>query len=450
MTNKMMSSTLALALLTGTLTACGGSATTTKEPAKGAESAPAVSNEPIELNFYSIANGADTKDFDDKYGNLVRKKFPNITVKVIPNLKGNSISSASMSEVLASGTPIDIYYESVGQFVEGLVNNNMQLDMTDLIKKANVDLARFEPSTIEAIKTISKGGIYGLPVNNLTLALYYNKDIFDKFGVPYLKDGMNWDELIEVSKKLTRNEGGAQYVGLATSPAHVLRLNPFSLPYIDPKTEKPTILDEKWKPIFQNNFMRAAEAPGYVEKMKSLGNKLPAGNELTKEKSLAIYIGLNNIFTNPSTAEELAQMNWDMVSVPTFKELPGVGAQTYPIYMSVTSSSKHKEAAMEVIKYLTSDEVQMEYSKNAIMSVLTKQEIKNAYGQNNRFKDKNLKSIFFNKFAPISPKTLYDGTAETTYRKDMIDLVTGAIDINTAFRKADEATNKAITDLKKK
>jgi multiple sugar transport system substrate-binding protein len=105
---------------------------------------------------------------------------------------------------------------------------------------------------------------------------------------------------------------------------------------------------------------------------------------------------------------------------------------------------------MEVIKYLTSDEYQMMNSKLGIISVLKSKEINDAFGQETRFKDKNLKSIFFyNKFAPISPKTPYDAKAESIYRQDLTDLAMGAIDINTAFRKAEEATNKAIEEAKK-
>lgn len=45
----------------------------------------------------------------------------------------------------------------------------------------------------------------------------------------------------------------------------------------------------------------------------------------------------------------------------------------YPTYFSITSTSKHKEAAMEVIKFLTSDENQMELSKLGNMPVVNEE-----------------------------------------------------------------------------
>lgn len=45
------------------------------------------------------------------------------------------------------------------------------------------------------------------PVVNNTMSLYYNKDLFDKFGVSYPKDGMTWDEVLELNRQLDKNGG---------------------------------------------------------------------------------------------------------------------------------------------------------------------------------------------------------------------------------------------------
>jgi hypothetical protein len=66
--------------------------------------------------------------------------------------------------------PIDIYYDTVGSFVVGLMSNNMQYKMAELIKKNNVDLNRFENTSIGAMKAISNGGMYGIPVFNISSA----------------------------------------------------------------------------------------------------------------------------------------------------------------------------------------------------------------------------------------------------------------------------------------
>ena len=127
---KRIAKWLSCLLVPALLAACAGGGS--RDGAGGNEKAP-NSNEPVELIFYSNAETGDV-NFNAKYGDYIRKKFPHYTITSIPNKKGSSLP-----ELLAQGTAIDIYYESVGQFVEGLINSNLQYDMTDLIKKHKVD-----------------------------------------------------------------------------------------------------------------------------------------------------------------------------------------------------------------------------------------------------------------------------------------------------------------------
>jgi ABC-type glycerol-3-phosphate transport system substrate-binding protein len=59
--------------------------------------------------------------------------------------------------------------------------------------------------------------------------------------------GTTWDELIDMSKKMTRNDGGKQFYGFARSPDHLIRMNPLSIPMADLKTDTPTINTDERK-----------------------------------------------------------------------------------------------------------------------------------------------------------------------------------------------------------
>ena len=54
------------------------------------------------------------------------------------------------------------------------------------------------------------GKIYGLGLSNQLMLLYYNKDIFDKYGVEYpassVENAWDWDEFVTICKKLTIDE----------------------------------------------------------------------------------------------------------------------------------------------------------------------------------------------------------------------------------------------------
>jgi ABC-type glycerol-3-phosphate transport system substrate-binding protein len=421
----------------GLLSACssesGGAKVAGNPPSAGTPKS--LVDEKVELVIYS-EGGTSADNFNTSYGNALKTKFPNWTITYIPRSTNNSLVN-----MVTSGSQIDIMLDSIGYFPDGVLKAALQSDMTELIKKYNIDLNRFEPSLIDGIKLFSKKGeIYALPVANTGLVLYYNKDIFDKFGVPYPKDGMTWDEAIDLGKKLTRQENGAQYLGLASSQGHLMKLNPFSLPSVDPETNKSTINSPKysarWQDLYQTIYKAPTEAPGYVDFIKSNKDKVPFTDEFGKSKNLAMYGFLSGQYW--------PDMNWDEVSIPTFKNLPGVGSQSYPAYAAITSTSKQKEAAMQLLVYLVSDEFQMQLSKTGGMTTLKSEAIKKVIGQQSPYPGKNYAAAYYNKFAPISQKSKYDTTAESGYRKHIKDYIYGTMDLNTLFRTGQEDADKAL------
>jgi multiple sugar transport system substrate-binding protein len=148
--------------------------------------------------------------------------------------------------------------------------------------------------------------------------------------------------------------------------------------------------------------------------------------------------------------DDLQKLNWDMVSLPTFKEQPGVGSQSYPFYFGITKLSKNPDASMEVLKYMVSDEFQMELSKKGIMPVVKNEAVQKALGQDSPFKNKNLKAVFHNKFAPIPAKAPYDASIVANYAKYADQVMKQKMDINTAFRKSEEESLKIIAEYKNK
>jgi multiple sugar transport system substrate-binding protein len=440
---RKLTVTLSLALVLSMMaSACGKGGTSTTESAGEASKEPKknAAAEPAELTFFTM--GGESQDsFNDRYGNAIRKQFPNYTIKYIRSEKGTTLP-----ELIASGTKIDIYYDSIGNFSDGLFGYQMQYDMSDLIKKSGIDLTKFEPTLIDAMREISGGKMYGLPVYNTNLILFYNKAVFDKFGVSYPKDGMTWDETLELAKKLNRKDGDKQYLGLSVSPTHMLRMNQFSQPYVDPKTNKPVLDNEKWRKLYQTTMIDPAQDQGYKDRITELKNDLPYRDALLKDQTLGMFVFLSAMpFT---VAEEITPLNWDMVSLPTFKEKPGIGSQAYPTYFSITSMAGNKDAAIEVMKFLTSADYQTDLSKKGTMPVLKDESIIKVFGQDTKFKGKNFNAAFYNKFAPISAKTIYDVTVEKSYTKQIGLMAKGEIDINTAFRAAIEEAEKGITEVK--
>ncbi|WP_282935963.1 extracellular solute-binding protein [Paenibacillus sp. RC67] len=417
-------------ILLVSITACSGG----DKPSVGVKdsAAPAafkMGTEPIEL-FIVSASGDSVESFNDRFQDLIAAKYPNVKLTYLPWKK----EGPSIQEMITAGQQIDLYFDSIGIF-STVQNYQLQMDMTDLIKKHNLDLGSLEPVTVEAAKIASGGKeMWGVPVFNNNLVMYYNKDLFDKFGVSYPKEQMTWDELNELSKKLGRTDDSNVYVGYTTSANHALRMNQLSQPYLKQDGLKSAITSDNWRKYYETAFLTPYKASG-LDAFTSKNNRMP--NFLTQEAAMFMYLS-SAMFIN----KEYETLNWDMVPIPTFKDMPGVGSQPYPTFFSVTSTSKHKDEATEIVKYLVSEEVQMKLSKKGIMPVLNNDAVKKAFGQDSKFKSKNLKAVFTNKFASVPFKSKYDSLVEKTYN-DAVGVALNQ-DINTALRSAEEKANQIL------
>jgi multiple sugar transport system substrate-binding protein len=393
-------------------------------------------NEPANLVVFSAA-GTPEESWNERFGNDLKKKFPNYKISYIRN------GPTSLSQIITSGEQVDIIYDSVGNAVNSVIPYGLQFDVSELVKKHHIDLNRFEPTMLDAVKQF--GGLYGLPVQGGGLVMYYNKDIFDKFGVAYPKDGMFWEEAIELGKKLTRKDNGTQYIGLGPSLNHILSMNSYSLPYVDKTTERAAINNEKYKKIVETLALAPAQADGYKEKVAAL-NRAFNNDDFMKERFIAMFFmnfGLQD-------QEAFSSMNWDMAALPVFRDNPGVGTQPYPNLMFITNQSKYKDQALEVLNYITSDDYQMASSKRGFIPVIKNKTIMDAFGQETKHKDKNLvKAIFTNKFADPIVRTRYDSQVNTPLLKNMISVIKGEMDLNTALRTTEESANKAIEAAKR-
>ncbi|CAG7632701.1 hypothetical protein PAESOLCIP111_03406 [Paenibacillus solanacearum] len=433
-----MSTTIAVAA------SLSGSLLTGCSSGKPQEAAQSGQKQPIELVFYQTGN-ADWKeeDFMKNYGDYIKQKFPHITPKFVP-----VPASKSMEGLISGGQQFDILIFSIGHTHLNLLRNDFQFDLTDLIKKKNIDLNRFEPFTIQQQKEIAGGGIYGLPLSNTSPVIMYNKDIFDKFGVPYPKDGMTWDEIYNLSKQVTRNDNGTQYYGFLASPEHFLKTNQFSAPFIDPKTLKPAFDNPKMMTFLDNlkRFYQLIPPPD--------GKPLPGGffastaqsNMFAKDRTLAMWSHFSNAALN--FPEDL---NWDYAAMPHFKELGPGGPQAYPGYIYISKTSKYKDDAMDVLQALTSDEYQTLRSKTGVETALKNPTIKKTFAQDlPKYKGKNVNAIFPQTYAAPAPLTEYNDLAWKRLNAAVGDIGRGNKDIVTAVREASELLAKDIEAEKPK
>ncbi|MDF2724490.1 MAG: hypothetical protein K0Q59_4165 [Paenibacillus sp.] len=417
-----------------------GAATGDAKPADNkAPAAAEVKKQPVELVFYSPVVDYD-QTFMDIFGSEIQKKFPHITVKFLP------FGANKLADVVASGQTMDVMFMSIGQG-DMLTSYNYQYDISDLIKTKKYDLNRLEPSTVELQKGFANNGMYGLPVFTNTVANFYNKDIFDKFGIEYPKDGLTWDQLKDLAKRLSRSEGGKTYNGLVMSSSANIILNQFSSAYMDPATKKSIFTTEKFKQSFEL-LTSVAQIPGNGLNKDTWSL---AGQQKLFFQDQTAAMMLHFVILSLSTLKD--QFNWDVASYPVLPGSPGVGAQSYPTYFNVTKTSKYKEDAFDAIAYLTTDEFQTRLAQKGMLPILKdKNKAISEFGKDvPLLKNKNVKALLPDKFAPSALtksdiiKALSPG--HTAFFEAYQNVVLGTSDTNTALRVAGEKYDAKLADL---
>jgi multiple sugar transport system substrate-binding protein len=426
---------LAFAML---LAGCGGTPTSGETASADTDQAKGQAKDeyngpPVTLTVWNQAAGiANDDDLETFLGKPTRSKYPNISFKLV---------TGKLEDMIASGEIPDLITTS-NYYLYNLRELGIPAELSGMIKQEKIDFSKFDPAIVDAMKQFGeKGEIYGMPFAMNYGVTVYNKDIFDKFGVPYPKDNMTWDDMIELSRKVTRKEGDTQYIGLDPGAPSVL-LRAHSLPVMDEKREKVVINTEPMKQIFQI-LQKAYSVPGIVN-----GNKYTYGfNEFQKEKRVAILPYWLAALTTRVPLLNDAGINWDIVSWPTFPGRPEYGREIDFHLVVLTSTSQNKEAAYKVLKAIASDEAQKEMNKNVRMTILNDPALRKEFAGNMKYyADKNLAGVFKVKPAPLPMVSKYDNNIYSYLTTAAKQMVLEKKDINTALREAEEAANKYVQE----
>jgi multiple sugar transport system substrate-binding protein len=378
----------------------------------------------------------------------VRAKYPNVTLEYMTNYKQNDKEIEKM--VAAGDTPDIIDDATTNAWWFSVLD--VPLDLEPFVKQFNIDLSNVDQPTLNNIRSINGGKLVQIPQNlNPPMVLFYNKDIFDKFGVPYPKVGNTWDDDIELAKRLSRTEGGTDYRGLtAGSIVNRMQLQ-LAVPYFDQKTGKSVVAtDDGWKKLFQT-WKSIFEVPGNYPKGANFSNGV---DDFIKTKNLAMFPHFLYLVEDPNfTAAVQGGLKWGATTWPSFKENPGVGVGGISGGFMISRTNKYPEFAFQVMMTRLSDEGQIDMAKIGMVPSVNKQEIRAKIYEDtpivHEIPKDVLQKIYDTKYPPPVYSTRYDTPARGVVNKYLTEYFTGKTDLNTALREADEGINKLVEDQAK-
>ncbi|AZR73254.1 hypothetical protein BBF96_07560 [Anoxybacter fermentans] len=169
-----------------------------------------AAKKPVTITFATwsgVEEGKELQQIVDK----INARHKDFQIKTI-HIPGDYYTKLQV--MIAGGTPPDIFYLSQ-EFVPDYASKWVLMNLTPILKKdPEIDLDDYYSAALETSRY--QGQLYGLPWIYQPFILYYNKDLFDKFNVPYPKSCMSWEQFVDLAQKMTKdvdNDGRIDYYG---------------------------------------------------------------------------------------------------------------------------------------------------------------------------------------------------------------------------------------------
>lgn len=143
-------------------------------------------------------------DAQKKVNDAFTQKYPNLKIDL--QTMPNDTFFTKLQTMIAGGTPPDISLMNE-MSTPTYAAKGIMTDLTDYInkdktfKKDSIPAGMYGPFTVN-------GKLYCMPTMTFVNCLFYNKDLFDKAGLPYPDENMTWDTLRDTAKKLTKDTNG--------------------------------------------------------------------------------------------------------------------------------------------------------------------------------------------------------------------------------------------------
>jgi len=203
---------------------------------------------------------------------------------------------------------------------------------------------------------------YGLPKYHGALALYYNRDLFDEYGVTYPDPTWDYDDYLDAMKGLTHDRDGDGVTDLWGSMIDIswdriqVHVNAWGGHFVDPDDPTRCLIGE----------------PAALEAMEWIRARM------WDDKVMATFLDVQNLETRDAFITERVAMvedgSWalkDILSNASFR----VGVAPMPagpvrrVTLATTdgfgiyAGTKHPEAAWELLKFLVSKEYGLAMAK---------------------------------------------------------------------------------------
>lgn len=183
------------------LAACGGSSSGSSSSASSGAASGSVKE--LKINIWDNNQRAGLQQIADEW---TAKSGIKVSIEVV-----DWDNYWTLLEAGASGGEMPDIFWMHSNTVQMYMENDILLKLNDFIAAdASTDTANYYEGVMN-LYTRNDGGVYALPKDHDTIALLYNKAIFDQYGVEYPNSSWTYEDMYEAAKTITEASGGDVY-----------------------------------------------------------------------------------------------------------------------------------------------------------------------------------------------------------------------------------------------
>jgi multiple sugar transport system substrate-binding protein len=295
--------------------------------------------------IFACGAGIEFKQVFEKVATAFESRHPEIKVDVV-DIQG--VYYAKLMTMIAGNTAPDIMW--MGQSFTEFASRGAFLDLTLRIQK-EIDINKYYERVVDWYRY--NGKYYGFPYGVDTDMLFYNKDLFDKAGLPYPNEKWTIKDLVENAQKLTVRDknGRIQQYGFVGG----YDLGPFGAAILNADNTKCTLDRPEAIEALQFNVdlkkkYRVAPVGGVGAEAGGTGMTDQA---LFASGRVAMYRGYT--WNLPDFKKKINAFDWDISLVPIAKKRSQWASSQGCV---ISSQTKHPEEAWIFLKFFISPEAQ--------------------------------------------------------------------------------------------
>ncbi|NQV00784.1 MAG: extracellular solute-binding protein [Parcubacteria group bacterium] len=317
----------------------------------------------VELEFWGVFDDADVYE---SFINDFNKEYPRIEIEY--HKKISSTYEKDLLEAMASGRGPDIF----------MLHNTWLPRYEDKIWAAPLELITFKEVQDNFVDVVVNDFIIdnyvcALPLSVDTLALYYNKDIFNTNGIP--QPAETWEDFLSDVEKITVKDerGNIIKAGAALGTARNINRSTDILSLLMLQSGAQMVNSEKTKAIFDEsvdfdgeNFCPGQRAFEFYTDFTNPLKSVYTWNTRMHYSIDAFYEGKTAMMFNyayhfPTVQTKAPYLNFDVASMPQIKG--SIKDINYANYWGLTVSHNCQDSreAWQFIVWLTNKENSQKY-----------------------------------------------------------------------------------------